>query len=1397
MSFENYRHYFNIDPDYFPQVDKAAMDKDPDLWKKFYPHDTFVKLIRDTVNVLNRQQKLSIWVQGEYGTGKSHSVLTLKKLLDASLDETKAYFEKFELDNDLCNKMLKLKDSDQRIITVHNYGSSSIRGDHNLIFTIQECIEKALKEAGIDNKAGNALKTGVINWLSDKHNKTFFNGLITDEYRDLFNGDTADEIIEKLGTLTDIPLTQLMDKIFRVADERNISVLKLDISGLGEWIKAVIKENNLKAIVFIWDEFTEYFKNNMRSLTGFQAIAELSATVPFYLVIVTHLAMHFFNDTDRDSKKIFDRFVKPVCVIELPDTMAFKLMGSAMEKNNDSAVKEDWETSVVNDLIDRTRDSRNIVKKTAKISDEELKKILPIHPYTALVLKNIATAFDSNQRSMFDFIKNDRGDEVKGFQWFIDNHGPMDDNPLLTVDMLWDFFYEKGKEHLSTETRTVLEYYSRGSRNLNDDECRVLKAILLLQAISQRTKDSVELFIPTQKNIENAFEGSDLEGGEAGRIANKLVNDKVLYPKPIGKETMYAAMVNVADDSAVEERRKTARTKPTSALVNEAQVYEAFASSMTGALNLRYRVKYVSSDNFDTVYRSLRNTANTSNNIMVMVGFAKDDSEAAAVGKKMIESVKDANNNIVFVDATLTTLGTNDYEKYIDAIANSMYYRQNDASLANQHERNAFDVLKKWKERVSKGEFVIYTNEKPEGERKASIDQVMSTLMEINKKIYRDCLEGEYTVIDNMYVANSLKSGVECGATENLSGTFKSANIATKLDNALKGAWGVEKYWEATPYLLISKIKIAVDKVIRESFAREGRVSIKSIYEVLMAEPFGFMPCNLSAFVFGFVMKEYIDGTYSWSDGLTNDNLNITKLKEMIDEVIKLQITPNPRYKDKYIVTLTPEQKKFNEATSEAFCIPMAYCTSVTATRDRIRNKMKEFSFPIWTLKYVLDSVTLTTPSNIISSLIDHYCGIANSNNMGENKTDNDIALAIGKICIDNPKAIDDLKSILSYEKCTEGMKQYLMSFEEGRLPALAEAIDDKGQYINVLKSKLDAEAANWVWNIESIQTKIREVILEYEIISESNRIVPKTARIRDTVSEWINKCKYIRISHAALKPHIGELSEFTEMLSVIKKSGQMLDSQKKRFLELLRANSSAFSELYNNQKSVFKTVCAHYVEKFSDEEIEDIFKLIPTDCFTMDKAEYFTKVEAKVEEYESASETKKIKKLWFDKTGTDSPRAWSKKYRMPILCMVPDADIQEARIVFGTISKNNPDKSSAEKARKFIENATFFDKLSDDIARDRAFVDGIIKNYAVMLTDVEKVKDYLCERITADPYDWFGLPEVDKKLKQCAEAKYNSGGYNKALEKIDEMDPSDLKRYLKELIADNMVIGMEIIKGK
>ena len=49
----SYREYFDIDPEYFPQVDKKIIDTQPDLWKKFYPHPSFVTMLKATKKVLS------------------------------------------------------------------------------------------------------------------------------------------------------------------------------------------------------------------------------------------------------------------------------------------------------------------------------------------------------------------------------------------------------------------------------------------------------------------------------------------------------------------------------------------------------------------------------------------------------------------------------------------------------------------------------------------------------------------------------------------------------------------------------------------------------------------------------------------------------------------------------------------------------------------------------------------------------------------------------------------------------------------------------------------------------------------------------------------------------------------------------------------------------------------------------------------------------------------------------------------------------------------------------------------------------------------------------------------------------------------------------------------------
>ena len=73
-----------------------------------------------------------------------------------------------------------------------------------------------------------------------------------------------------------------MCNIFKVAEDNGITALRLDVQGMANWIKDIIAKNNISAILFVWDEFTEFFQNNPNSLTGFQTLAEISLSHPFY-----------------------------------------------------------------------------------------------------------------------------------------------------------------------------------------------------------------------------------------------------------------------------------------------------------------------------------------------------------------------------------------------------------------------------------------------------------------------------------------------------------------------------------------------------------------------------------------------------------------------------------------------------------------------------------------------------------------------------------------------------------------------------------------------------------------------------------------------------------------------------------------------------------------------------------------------------------------------------------------------------------------------------------------------------------------------------------------------------------------------------------------------------------
>ena len=615
---------------------------------------------------------------------------------------------------------------------------------------------------------------------------------------------------------------------------------------------------------------------------------------------------------------------------------------------------------------------------------------------------------------MFNFIKNDEGDHVEAFQWFIDKYDFSSQNPFITVDMLWSFFYENGQDKLASGIKEVLSCYTaKIEKELIEEEKRVFKTILLLQAVSDRMSGNKDIFLPNDKNLTMAFEGTDIEFS-AKNIAKKLLNTHVVTRTPLTGDVFSYCCKNTGASIDSTPFIKDAQNKSTKDLSFMTGCELRSTVELSGALKARYSLAYATVSDFDGEVKKANNPDSVSNKLYAVVTIARNDSERVTLQKK-IKTFYETNidSDVVVIDAANAILGETNYNEFVENYAMALAIGNSDINQRKTYEGYAIEVLKNWAKKIKSGDFYVYSKYVKDGDRATNFADLTVKLMEINKFHYPECLEAAFpNVLNTMYDANSLAAGATCGITEETKGTFRSGNEATKLENALKGAWQVADYWKSS-HSYIANLKNAVVKIIDDVYKDHDRVAIMHIYNILKAEPYGFMPCNLTAFILGFVLKEYANTVYSYSDNLTTGPLDTGKLATMISEVIKQENTPDKRYKDKYIVTLTESERAFNQATSEVFGIDPKYCVTITDTRSRIREQMKTFSFPIWLIEYAIDGVNFKTSKDKVCALINSYCSLANNQNDGKGKSDSDIALEIGDMCIAEKDIVEDLKSVL------------------------------------------------------------------------------------------------------------------------------------------------------------------------------------------------------------------------------------------------------------------------------------------------------------------------------------------------------------------------------------------------
>lgn len=533
----------------------------------------------------------------------------------------------------------------------------------------------------------------------------------------------------------------------------------------------------------------------------------------------------YFSDGDPDKRKILDRFVSPIH-ISLPENIAFELMNQAMKKTEDEDKAAKWEKNRAS-LDRRSQTSRAAVRKAINLTDEDLTNVLPIHPYAALLLQHISIYYTSTARSMFNFIKNDEGEQVHAFQWFIDNYDFKSRNPFLTADMLWNFFYETGSQKLADGIKEVLSCYTpKLDKELLEDEKSVLKVILLLQAVSERMTGNRDIFLPNNRNLELAFEGTDLQF-TAPKIAMKMLNDHVITRTPLTGDVFSYCCKNNGPNVDSTPFIAQAKQKSTKDMTFMAGSNLRSTIEFTGALRLRYSLAYATLSDFDSEIKKANNPSTAGNKLYVVATIGRDSSESGAL-KKKIENFFESNRetNAVVVDSSSVLLGESEYTEFVENYAMALAIANSDIDQRKTYEGYAIEVLSNWAKRIKNGAFYVYSRYAPNGERVANIADLFEKLMDIDKFHYPQCLESTFTsVLNTMYDANSLGAGATCGITEETKGTFRSGNEATKLENALKGAWKVPEYWK-TSHIYIANLKRAVTEIIDEAFDKSDRISI-------------------------------------------------------------------------------------------------------------------------------------------------------------------------------------------------------------------------------------------------------------------------------------------------------------------------------------------------------------------------------------------------------------------------------------------------------------------------------------------------------------------------------------------------------------------------------------------
>lgn len=1389
---QNYCEYLKVNTDFVPVFSRYEDQVRPNYWKGFYPHSTFIKILENlagSVQGATAESKRSLWIYGAYGTGKSYAAFTLKHLLEENEEDVVSYFKKYNIKESLLNKLTGIKGQGD-VLVVYRESSSNITSENKLFGAVQESVKEALKQKGYKYFGSKSLRDNILDRLTEPHGAFNFEGAFK-KYREKFK-EYADpqDVIKDLKTLDADICLDLLERILETADQEGFNFAK-SVDDVVFWLEDVIKGNDLLSVIFMWDEFTDFFKINPHSTSGLQALAHASSKIPFYLFLITHKAHEQFIFDADSRKKLEARFKMER--LEMADATAFELMANSIEI--DPNYKNEWET-INRDLWFKTEKVFKSIKKYSEhIQEEHFKKLLPLHPYSALILQDIASKISSNQRTMFQFLcgaYDYRGEIKHNFRWYIDNHN-RDSWNLLTCDFIWDYFFEPGNVDLEQMHIDLMSHYAMFEGQCpNEDWKRVLKTVLLLTAAKQEKGRGISnLLRPTLSNIKLAFWGTPLEG-EAENILAQLAQKGVLGSLQEGLDTLFLIQSQNIDIERLKECEELTRSQyPFEKLIDESQFGVDKIFSLTGYMEQRFEIITATYNNISSKVSNLQNWEPYK--IPVILLLAKNE-EAGARNHKAIEKllIQNQTRDIIIADLSSQPLMEQEYESFIACMAKGKYFGASDKMQSKLNADQARRVIENWKDKLRNTIITIRCTALSKVYQLKGEIGFAEKLDEINSRIFPAGLESLVSH-EKMFKEGGFSSKViviGMDKLNNIPSSFSYLNNL-KIELLAKNIWQNPCYYKDTPSHALSKMKTAVEELIQNEFEKRSSAALIDVWNRLQEKPFGLYPSIGTAFLMGFLLKEYADKGFYKKDAIGNSlPLTHDNLADMIECILKNK----KGCESNYIVRMTTEQEQFCRYSGEIFNLASQHQNSIQDVKKHINSKLSAYEYPLWTLEHYLRHNDTRGLADETVEIIQAYCRFISAGNGEETAAAEEISDLLNR----DAAVRGYLKNILKSENLKKGMEHYVTYYKPD-LEKLARRLDAGKEYIIEINKAIPRDA-NWLWDKGDIDKLIDGVYLDYRLVEGVNLILLKpVSSLSGAAHEIKKRINSVKMPLEFFEKAASSIVGLFKELIKISEGGGFKSIDKEKLLTEINKHADEFNRFYNHQEEIFGGIIQDMIKQpLSDEEIRYLFSKAESQSISMPLESYLASLQKHYDNYLKNARYKELITRWKEISGSDSPIRWSEENEIPILCLFTK-DSVEAKDAFNIINSGQAgfNDRQIQKALDFISLGNIEATLKDLSQCNQVFKNYIAGEYDILFDNIDELKNLLRKRLGGRVYDWyFKKQEIDRIVKDTARKKYETDFYKNVFDKIDNMPPDKAKEYLKDLIKREFVVGLKIMKS-